>query len=114
YCWLRDASMTTQAAHALGFTDEAAAFCSWLLHTTRLTRPEIRILYDVYGNLPSDEQELPLAGYRGSRPVRIQNGAARQLQLDCYGEVLDAVHRTLAESSVDSETWGMLADLGRF
>ena len=53
YCWLRDASLTMRALMAIGYEDEAEAFASWLMHSTRLTRPRLRILYDVYGNLPA-------------------------------------------------------------
>src|SRR5690606_31597731 len=92
YCWLRDASLTVRALFGLGFDAEAEAFVSWLLHSTRLTRPELRILYDVYGNMVKSEREIrELRGHLGSRPVRIGNAAADQVQLDVYGEVIDAV-----------------------
>ena len=92
YCWLRDASLTLQALVDLGYDAEAEAFLSWMLHSTRLTWPEIQILYDVHGETRLQERELDhLEGYRGSRPVRIGNGAEGQLQLDVYGEVVDAV-----------------------
>ena len=116
FCWLRDASFTVRALLQLGFDDEVDAFCGWLLHTTRLTRPELRILYDVYGNLPHDEDVVEeLDGHRGSRPVRIRNAAARQLQLDCYGEVIDAVAQNARRGrSTDRATGAMLRDFGRF
>jgi GH15 family glucan-1,4-alpha-glucosidase len=115
FCWLRDASFTARAFWELGFHDDAVAFCSWLLHATRLTRPELRILYDVYGKPPTDEQELSeLAGYRGSRPVRINNAASAQLQLDCYGEVLDAATWLHGNHLLDRETQRLLAGLGRY
>lgn len=115
FCWLRDASFTARAFYELGFHDDGVAFCSWVLHTTRLTRPELRILYDVYGRPPANEQELHhFAGYRGSRPVRINNAAATQLQLDCYGEVIDAATWLHAKHELDRETQGLLTDLGRF
>ena len=115
FCWLRDASFTARAFWDLGFHDDAVAFCSWLLHATRLTRPELRILYDVYGKPPTDEQELTeLAGYRGSRPVRINNAASAQLQLDCYGEVLDAATWLHGTAHLDRETQRLLGDLGRY
>ena len=113
FCWLRDAALTTHAMRELGFVAESDAFVSWLLHTTRLTRPELRVLYDVFGNLPHDEATLALAGYRDSRPVRIRNAAANQLQLDCYGEVISAVVQVDAKH-LDRETGRMLADFGRF
>jgi GH15 family glucan-1,4-alpha-glucosidase len=92
YCWLRDASFTLRALFALGYHEEAEAFLSWMLHATRLTWPELQVVYDVYGEAHLPERELSrLAGYAGSRPVRVGNDAHSQLQLDVYGEVLDAV-----------------------
>ena len=97
YCWLRDAGMTVRAFYALGCGEEGDAFASWILHATRLTWPEIRVLYDVYGNPPPAERALEhLDGFRGSRPVRVGNGARDQLQLDVYGEVVGAVTEHLA------------------
>jgi GH15 family glucan-1,4-alpha-glucosidase len=80
-----------QALIGLGFHDEARGFLSWLLHATRLSRPELHIMYDVYGRTGLREQELDhLEGYRGSKPVRIGNSAYLQSQLDVYGEVVMA------------------------
>jgi GH15 family glucan-1,4-alpha-glucosidase len=91
YCWLRDASLTIRALIELGFWVEATTFLDWLLHATRLTQPELRIIYTLYGNRPPKERESKiLRGYRGSRPVRIGNAARDQVQLDVYGEVVDA------------------------
>ncbi len=93
YCWVRDASLTLQALFDLGFVQEAAAFVSWLLHTTKITRPALQILYNVYGGAHLHERELPhLRGFDGARPVRVGNAAYTQLQLDVYGEVIDAVY----------------------
>jgi GH15 family glucan-1,4-alpha-glucosidase len=94
YCWLRDASFTLRALFALGYHEEAEAFCQWMLHATRLTWPELQVVYDVFGESNLPEQELShLEGYGGSKPVRIGNDAHGQLQLDVYGEVIDAVSR---------------------
>jgi GH15 family glucan-1,4-alpha-glucosidase len=114
YCWLRDAALTVRAFVELGLREEAEAFVSWLLHATRLTRPELRVLYDVYGNAPAAERTLDhLSGHRGSRPVRIGNGAADQLQLDVYGEVVDAVaHLVRGGDVLDRETQRVLCDFG--
>ena len=98
YCWLRDASWTLTSFFDLGLRDEGQAFFSWLLYATRVrSAPHLRILnvlYDVYGRPRVAERELPwLEGYAGSRPVRLGNGAARQLQLDVFGEVVQAAYQ---------------------
>jgi GH15 family glucan-1,4-alpha-glucosidase len=91
YCWLRDASLTVRALLGLGYKEEAEAFLTWFLHATRLTQPELRVLYTVFGQLAPRENELKhLSGYDNCDPVRIGNGAREQLQLDVYGEVIDA------------------------
>jgi GH15 family glucan-1,4-alpha-glucosidase len=115
YCWLRDASFTLRALFALGYRDEGDAFLSWLLHATRLTWPQLQVLYDVYGEARVPERELGhLAGYAGSRPVRVGNDAAEQLQLDVYGEVLDAVALHAERGGrLDGDTRRLLNDLGR-
>ena len=92
YCWIRDAALTLRAFTGLGFQSEARAFLQWLLHATRLTWPELQVMYDVYGRTNLCERELQhLCGFRGSRPVRIGNGAYSQVQLDVYGGLLFAV-----------------------
>jgi GH15 family glucan-1,4-alpha-glucosidase len=94
YCWLRDASLTLRAFDDLGFAIESEAFLSWVLHATRLTWPELQVLYDVYGEARISEVVLDhLEGHAGSVPVRIGNAAVDQLQLDVYGEVIDAAWR---------------------
>jgi GH15 family glucan-1,4-alpha-glucosidase len=94
YCWLRDASFTVRSLLALGYGTEAAAFLGWMLHATRLSWPELQVVYSVHGEANIPERELSLLrGYRGSRPVRAGNDAHSQLQLDVYGEVVDAASR---------------------
>lgn len=117
YCWLRDAAFTVRALLGLNYSEEAEAFVSWMLHSTRLTRPEVRVLYDVYGRLPKHERELDhLRGYAESRPVRIRNAASTQLQLDTYGEVIDSLALLVRNGGphLDHETQSMLGDFGRF
>jgi GH15 family glucan-1,4-alpha-glucosidase len=116
YCWLRDASFTARVLLDLGYVEDAQAFQAWMLHTTRLTRPELRVLYDVYGNEPQAERELrELTGYRNSRPVRIGNLAFDQLQLDTYGEVIDATARIASVTGgLDRETQHVLRELGEY
>jgi GH15 family glucan-1,4-alpha-glucosidase len=115
YCWLRDASFTLRALFALGYREEAEAYTGWLLHATRLTWPELHVLYDVFGEARLPERELPhLEGYVGSRPVRIGNDAQDQLQLDVYGEVINGAARFLDRGGrFDRDTSRMLDGLGR-
>jgi GH15 family glucan-1,4-alpha-glucosidase len=116
FCWLRDAAFTVRALFALGCPAEATAFVDWLLHATRLTQPELNILYDVYGNAPLEERILDaFDGYKGSRPVRIGNAAAGQQQLDVYGEVIDAVaHFVGAGGALDGDTERTLCAFGEY
>ncbi len=115
YCWLRDAGLTMSALVGLGIREEAQAFLEWMLHATRLTSPELRIMYDIYGRSGLQERELAhMAGFRASRPVRIGNGAHTQQQLDVYGEVLFAAHVfATAGGNIDAIGARMLRGLGR-
>jgi GH15 family glucan-1,4-alpha-glucosidase len=116
YCWLRDAAFTARALFGLGFEEEAQAFVSWTLHATRLTRPELKVLYDVYGGNRGEETELShFDGYAGSRPVRVGNHAGTQFQLDVYGEVIEAVtHFVHRGGKLDRETQKMLLHFGEY
>src|SRR5579884_1930357 len=95
YCWLRDASFTVAALDDCGFTVEGGAFVDWMLYATRLTHPNLQVLYDVFGESRIPEKKLPFEGYRQSHPVRIGNAARDQFQLDIYGEVLGGVEEYL-------------------
>jgi GH15 family glucan-1,4-alpha-glucosidase len=114
YCWLRDAALTVRALYGAGCGKAADAFTGWLLHSTRLTRPELRVLYDVYGRPPPRERVLPhLAGHGGARPVRVGNAAYGQHQLDVYGEVVDAVAQSVRKGArLDRDTQAMLRGFG--
>jgi GH15 family glucan-1,4-alpha-glucosidase len=93
YCWLRDATFTLYALTGAGFLDEAKAWHEWLLRAVAGSPDDLQIVYGVAGDRRLEEYEIPwLPGYEGSTPVRIGNGAVRQLQLDVYGEVLDAFY----------------------
>ncbi|NBA96752.1 glycoside hydrolase family 15 protein [Pseudomonas sp. R5(2019)] len=92
YCWLRDATMTLLAFMNLGFFDEACAWREWLLRSVAGNPEQMQIMYGLGGERRLPEYSLPwLAGYEGSRPVRIGNAASLQQQLDIYGEVADAL-----------------------
>ena len=91
YCWLRDAATTLRAFAEIGFEEEGRAYLEWLLHSTRLTRPRLNVLYDVYGRTRQAQATLDhLEGYRGSSPVRVGNDAEGQLQHDVYGAAIAA------------------------
>jgi GH15 family glucan-1,4-alpha-glucosidase len=96
YCWMRDSAFTMFAFLRLGFREEAAAYLRWLHERGNVENAggaPLQVIYGVDGRSDLTEHELPhLSGYRGSGPVRIGNGAAEQLQLDVYGEVIDAVY----------------------
>ncbi len=126
YCWLRDASWTLSSFFDLGYREEGQAFFSWLLYATRmrtaapdghLWTPRLRILnvlYDVHGEVRLREREIPwLNGYAGSRPVRVGNGASRQLQLDIFGEVVLAAWEYVARGgTLDRSEGRLLRQLG--
>jgi GH15 family glucan-1,4-alpha-glucosidase len=116
YCWLRDASLCIRAMLGLGYLEEAEAFLTWLLHATRLTQPELRVLYTVFGQIAPRERELPqLGGYMDSRPVRIGNGARGQAQMDIYGEVIDATAQYAERvGRFDRTTQKVLIGLGKY
>lgn len=93
YCWLRDATLTLYALVISGYTQEAIAWREWLVRAVAGHPSESRIMYGIAGERMLNEFELPwLPGYENSRPVRVGNGASDQLQLDVYGEVMDAMH----------------------
>jgi GH15 family glucan-1,4-alpha-glucosidase len=92
FSWLRDSALTLNALFALGYDEEAHDYMAWLERTTAGRASELQIMYGVGGERLLPEVELDwLEGYRGSRPVRIGNGAYSQFQLDVFGELLDAV-----------------------
>jgi GH15 family glucan-1,4-alpha-glucosidase len=97
YTWIRDSAFSLYALLLLGFTEEAAGFMDWLTQRFREPRPKqsgpLQIMYGIDGRADLEETVLGhLEGYRGSAPVRIGNGAADQLQLDIYGELIDSVY----------------------
>ncbi len=95
YTWMRDAAFTVYGLMRIGFTDEAAHFMEWLEARCAELNPDgsLQIMYSINGEHELTEETLDhLDGYEGSKPVRIGNGAYDQLQLDIYGELMDAVY----------------------
>jgi GH15 family glucan-1,4-alpha-glucosidase len=93
YCWLRDATFTLYALIGAGFMEEAKAWRRWLLRAVAGSPADLQIMYGIAGERRLDEHTISwLPGYEDSSPVRVGNAAAGQIQLDVYGEVLDALH----------------------
>jgi GH15 family glucan-1,4-alpha-glucosidase len=109
YCWLRDATYALQALLAAGFRREAGAWRDWLLRSIAGQPDTLQILYSVDGSRRLPEAELPwLAGYEGSSPVRTGNAASEQLQLDVWGETLDALFLARqAGLPADEDAWAL-------
>jgi GH15 family glucan-1,4-alpha-glucosidase len=94
YCWLRDATLTLLALLNADYKEEARAWRQWLLRAVAGNPADIQIMYGVGGQRRLPELELPwLPGYEGSAPVRIGNAASEQLQVDVFGEVMDALYQ---------------------
>ena len=100
FAWIRDASFTVQGLYNLGHVEEARQYFQWLSGLCREfgdheNHLHIQVMYGLHGELDLEERELDhLSGYRGSAPVRIGNAAAQQIQLDVYGELINAVYET--------------------
>ena len=116
FCWLRDATYTLMALLGAGFEAEAVAWRDWLLRSIAGDPGQAQVMYGVGGERRLDEWEVPwLPGYEGSRPVRVGNAAAGQLQLDVYGEVLDCLHQAgKVVPAEDAAAWDMQRDLLHF
>ena len=109
FCWLRDATFTLLALMNSGYTEEASAWHNWLLRAAAGWPANMQIMYGIMGQRRLLEWEADwLSGYEGARPVRIGNAAHAQLQLDVYGELIDAFHQSrMAELKLDDETWAL-------
>jgi len=114
YSWIRDSALTINALFMLGYTEEARDYVTWLKRTTAGSPKSLQIMYGVGGERFLPEVELKhLEGYRGSRPVRVGNGAAEQFQLDVYGEMLDAAwHFRRNGGEIDDVFWKFLREVG--
>jgi GH15 family glucan-1,4-alpha-glucosidase len=110
YAWLRDASLTLNALFYLGHIEEALGFFNWLVTLCAKCGAKAQTLYDIDYEHPVQEQILDhLKGYRNSKPVRIGNAAYAQLQLDVFGEVLEAAYNYLDMGGyISRRTWESL------
>ena len=109
YCWLRDATLTLLALMDAGYFREAAAWRDWLLRAAAGSPDQVQIMYGLAGERLLREWDIPwLPGYENSKPVRCGNAAHEQLQLDVYGEVMDALHQArIGKIPEISEAWSL-------
>jgi GH15 family glucan-1,4-alpha-glucosidase len=114
FCWIRDSNFMISALMRIGCHAEARSLFWWFMQATARTEPEVHVLYRLDGGLGIDEHEIGLAGYRGSRPVRVGNGALMQVQHDIYGSLLEAAWLySEGERVLDRDTgavFGRIAD----
>jgi GH15 family glucan-1,4-alpha-glucosidase len=104
YCWLRDATFTLLALMNLGYHEEARAWRDWLIRALAGSPSQAQIMYGVGGERWLPELIVPwLPGYENSAPVRIGNDASKQLQLDIFGEVIDAIFQALKAGMAPTE-----------
>jgi GH15 family glucan-1,4-alpha-glucosidase len=109
FCWLRDATFTLLALMNSGYTEEASAWHTWLLRAAAGSPDHMQIMYGIWGQRHLLEWEADwLKGYEGAQPVRVGNAAHAQLQLDVYGELIDAFHQArVAKLELDEESWAL-------
>ena len=109
FCWLRDATFTLLALTNSGYTEEATAWYNWLLRAAAGSPANMQIMYGIMGQRRLLEWEAGwLPGYEGAQPVRIGNAAHAQLQLDVYGELIDAFHQSrMAGLKLDETSWAL-------
>ena len=117
YCWLRDATLTLLALMDAGYYEEAAAWRDWLLRAVAGSPDQLQIMYGVAGERRLLEWDVDwLPGYENSQPVRVGNAAFGQLQLDVFGEVMDALHQARAGGLLPplEATWDLQLKLLEF
>jgi GH15 family glucan-1,4-alpha-glucosidase len=109
YCWLRDATFTLLALMNSGYTEEALAWHNWLLRAVAGSPENMQIMYGIMGQRRLLEWEASwLPGYEDAQPVRVGNAAHAQLQLDVYGELIDAFHQSrVAKLKLDEGSWDL-------
>ncbi len=113
FCWLRDATLSLLALMNAGYYEEAGAWRDWLLRAVAGTPDQTQIMYGIGGEHRLTEWEIDwLPGYEGAKPVRVGNGAHGQLQLDVFGEVMDALYQAHRGGlAVSKEAWSLQRSL---
>jgi GH15 family glucan-1,4-alpha-glucosidase len=105
YAWIRDTAFALDALSRMGYREQVHASLSWVLGATRATHPRMEPLYTLDGAVPRQQSDLPLAGYRGTKPVRKGNSASGQLQLGTFGDLLETIRLyCLHGNALDEET----------
>jgi GH15 family glucan-1,4-alpha-glucosidase len=109
FCWLRDATFTLLALMNSGYTEEASAWHNWLLRAVAGSPANMQIMYGIMGQRRLLEWEAGwLPGYEGAQPVRVGNAAHAQVQLDVYGELIDAFYQSrVADLQLDQGSWAL-------
>jgi GH15 family glucan-1,4-alpha-glucosidase len=111
YAWVRDSAFTMDALIGLGLRPLVQEAFAWLLRAIAQTEPDLRPFYALDGTIPERLEELPLRGYRDSRPVRYGNAATSQLQLGSWGDLLETADLYVRDGQMlDGETGRRLAD----
>ena len=113
FCWLRDATLTLYAMLNAGYTEEAQGWREWLLRAVAGDPADVQIMYGLAGERRLDEREIEwLAGFENSVPVRTGNAAHAQLQLDVFGEIVDAAYANLSHGITPSvHAWSLMSRL---
>jgi GH15 family glucan-1,4-alpha-glucosidase len=108
FCWIRDATISLYSLLVAGYRQEAADWRNWLLRAVAGSPGDAQVIYGIAGERWLDERELTwLPGYEDSRPVRIGNAAHTQLQLDVYGELMDAMHQCRQSGVENAASWAL-------
>ena len=112
FCWVRDSSFMVDALLRLGCYDEARSLFWWFIQATAFTAPKVDVLYRLDGGVGVPEREVDLAGYRGSRPVRVGNNAVRQQQHDIYGALFESAWLySSGHHALDADTGALLGGI---
>jgi GH15 family glucan-1,4-alpha-glucosidase len=112
YCWVRDTSFALDAALRLGLGEFAQATLGWLLRSERRTHPRLNVFFTLDGEPFREEDDVALRGYRGALPVRVGNAAGHQLQLGCYGDLMETAWLFVDSGSrLDDESGLHLAEV---